>query len=535
MADAMSYTAEELKKVGLGKKFIQKTELLLEETLVMFNEHANENASLTVKIKRFFGDLQVVVYMQGEEFNPYEGAEGFSLSVEDDVDAGSIRSVLLKSHGDKYKYSRSGQFNVVQIQAGVSERNMLPFSIAALVLGLLVGFLMVRFLPEKTTNAVNTSVLTPIKTMFLNALKIIIAPVVFFSLVTCISQFESLAELGRVSVKVVLMYLLTTIIAVSISIGMCYIAKPGEYGFMLEIKDISEKVNLSGDINVSVRDMIVNIVPSNFLRPFIESDTLQIIFLAVIFGLALGMIGQHAKIIRNLFEAMNSLFLAITTLITRFIPLMVFVSMIIMVVEAGRKSFKSLFSIGIIQSLTIMCMIMIYGLLILVLARLNPFKFYKKNAEGMVTSFTLCSSNAAMPTNVRICTEKLGIAPKLANFSIPLGATINMDGACIFLTIISLSVARGCGIDVPVSALVSMAVTVIMLSLGAPGVPGATFLCLAVTFGILHVPVETMGIVLPLVPVLDMFDTMSNTTGDVAAAVIVAKSENMLDLETYNK
>lgn len=140
-----------------------------------------------------------------------------------------------------------------------------------------------------------------------------------------------------------------------------------------------------------------------------------------------------------------------------------------------------------------------------------------------------------MPTNLRTCTDKLGISPKICSFSIPLGATVNMDGTCIYLCVIGLFLARAYGVSVPPSSLFSLAVTIILLSLGAPGVPGAALVCLSVVLAALNVPIEAIGLVIAIDPLLDMFITMSNTTGDVAAALIVARNEKLLDLETYRK
>ena len=204
-----------------------------------------------------------------------------------------------------------------------------------------------------------------------------------------------------------------------------------------------------------------------------------------------------------------------------------------MMFDLGGASFLSVLGYAGTQVLTIACMLAVYGLLILVLGRLNPLTFFRKNREGMLTSFTLSSSSAAMPTNMRTCTEKLGISSKVCSFSIPLGATVNMDGTCIFLVTAGLFLARAYGVAISGSALVSLAVTITLLSLGCPGVPGASLVCLGVILESLDVPIEAIGLVMGIYPILDMFNTMSNTTGDVAASLIVARSEGLLDIEKY--
>ena len=138
-----------------------------------------------------------------------------------------------------------------------------------------------------------------------------------------------------------------------------------------------------------------------------------------------------------------------------------------------------------------------------------------------------------MPTNMRICNEKLGISPKLTSFSIPLGATVNMDGACINFMICGLFLARAYNVPISRTDLVSAAITIILLSLGAPGVPGAGLVCLGVVLEALHVPVEAIGLIIAVNPIMDMFSTMSNTTGDMTVSLITARSEGLFDKEVF--
>jgi Na+/H+-dicarboxylate symporter len=152
----------------------------------------------------------------------------------------------------------------------------------------------------------------------------------------------------------------------------------------------------------------------------------------------------------------------------------------------------------------------------------------------MITSFTLSSSSAAMPVNIRTCTEKLGISPKVCNFSIPLGATINMDGTCISLVLAGLYLAKMYGVTITSSMIPTLLITIILLSLGCPGVPGAGLVCLGIVLTQIGVPVSAIGLIMAIDPLLDMFDTLSNTTEDVACALITASREGLLDREILN-
>ncbi len=533
LEDSVRFIHQSLTQMGISKKLVLKTELLSEETIVQFARHATENAVLFIQIRRFLGDASVSIRVSGEAFDPYESTIP-SGELEDDEE-NAIRSILFRAHGEKFKYSHKNQVNRARILVGQSERTNLYATIAALFLGLLVGAIMKFILPGEFSDILGSYVFNPVKTMFMNALKIVIAPVVFFSIVTCVSQFKNIAELGKIGIKVMGMYIMTTVIAVLIGITFVLLIKPGEWGFATAGTIAVQQVSVDTNVDTSILHTIVNIVPSNFVQPFLESDTLQIIFLAVICGIAVGMIGEYSAVLKEIFEACNSLFLTITTMIAKLIPVAVFCSVILMIVEIGGSSLLSVLSAAVTQIFSVLCMICVYGILVLLVGRLNPLKFFSKNKEGMLTSFSLSSSSAAMPTNMRICTDKLGISSKVSSFSIPLGATVNMDGTCIYLSVLSLFLARAYGVEVPISAMISLGITIILLSLGAPGVPGSAFICLGVVLKQIHVPVEAVGLIMAVTPILDMFDTMSNTTGDMTTALIVAKSEKLLDLKKYNE
>ena len=531
LSEAMEFITDSLKQMKIVKKRLVRAELLAEEVIVAFVNHG-EQPELSLSVRKKMGDICVEISAPGQKLDPGEDATHVSEDMSGSEQEKAIRSIILMAHGEKLKYSHKDGVNNVAIAAGKAERSALIATLIALVLGLGVGFFASLVLPEKVTEGMCTYALDPVKTMFMNALKIIVGPVVFFSIVTCLSQFKDLKELGRIGAKVMGMYLLTTVIAAVIALVFSFLFEPGSWGAGLG-KIASDAVNVDTNVDSGLLNTIINIVPDNFIRPFLESDTLQLIFLAVICGIAVGAIGKYSEMLSRLLDACNQLFLTITTMISRFIPLAVFCSIALLVIDLGSETLLSVLSMTGTFLVAVACMMLVYGILVMVLGRLNPITFYKKAREGMLTSFALSSSSAAMPTNMRICTEKLGISQKLASFSIPLGATVNMDGATISLIVSALFLARMYGVSISGTALVSMAITVIMLSLGAPGVPGSGLVCLGIVLENIGVPIEAMGLVIAINPFIDMFATMNNTTGDVAVSTIVAKSEGLLDKGIY--
>lgn len=530
LRESLDFIRLTLKDNNISKKLIIKTELLAEEVIMSFTEHSLSK-DLIITTKHMLGETSVSISMPGEEFEIFSN-DTMTFESNEEVSGEAVRSILLKSYGESFKYNNKKNVNNVRIITDNNQKSIYV-TFLALFLGIIMGLIAKLLFPQFLTDGISYYCLEPVKTIFMNSLKIVIAPVVFFSIVSCISQFGSISELGKLGAKVMGMYLVTTVIAVIISIICTKLIQPGAFGFALSGQQDLGVVEVQ-EVETSLLTTIVNIVPSNFIKPFFESDTLQLIFLAILCGIAVGMIGEYTAILKELFEALNTLFLKITSIITGFIPVAVFCSVTLMIINMDNKSITSIIGYMAQQTISIIVMMMIYGLLVAVIGRLNPLKFYSKAKEGMLTSFTLSSSSAAMPTNMRVCTNKLGISPKVCSFSIPLGATVNMDGTCIYLTIAAMFLARAFGVDITSAQMQTLFLTIVLLSLGAPGVPGSAIVCLGIVLKTINVPIDAISLILPVYPLMDMMDTMSNTTGDMATALIVARNENLLDLEKYN-
>ena len=535
VSEAVDFIEDTLRDYGCSKKLISKTVLVSEESIALLMEHADAGQSLRVRIRGLFGDAEVLIAMQGREIDQYEkkSASG-DLTEMDDVDAQrAIRMILLKAQRDRINISCSGGENRVSILVGEASRFLFRMTVAALILGIIFGLLMEYSFPETVSGMFSNYLLEPVSEMFMSALMIIIAPVIFFSIVSCISQFENIRELGRIGVRVVGMYILTAVIAALIAWGIFNLFHPGSFGFAQSLEEFEVGDELIREVDTSVLNIIKNVIPTNFVRPFLESDSLQIIFLAVILGISVGTIGEHSKMIKEFFDGCSALALTVTNIFMRFIPLAVFCSMALMMRNLGGQSLVSEMSMIGAHLTAIICMIIVYGLFILIFARLNPIPFYRKNREGILTALTLRSSSAAMPINMNICTEKLGVFQRVCSFSIPLGATLYMDGFVVYLVMASLFLARAYGIVIPTAAIPTLILTSILLAMGAPGVPGSGLICLGVLLSSIGVPIGAIGLVMGIDPFLDMFITVSNTTGNVAATLIVAEQEKMLDRKKY--
>lgn len=525
---------QKLTKYGLQRKDVTKKMLVAEEVMAALLAHGDHPDSMNLSVRRILDDISIEIAVKGAEF-PFEK----SLSVGQDVDTEdlapdaeiAIRNMILRSVVEDLKYRCKNGVNSVRITVAKSKRAMLYKTLGAMVLAILVGILLRLAAPEAFCSGLNDNLLVPVKTMFMNALKMIVTPVVFFSIVSCIGQFTDLSEMGKVGGKTIGLYLFTTLVATGVGVGVFYLLKPGSPATVaLAANGAAVTVQ---QLDISFKDMIVGIVPSNFVKPFLEADMLQLIFLAVLCGIAVGMIGKFSKMLSDLFTACNELFLKITVLLVQFMPVAAFCSILSMMLQTGTEALLSILSIFSVFVLSLVVMMTIYCLLMLVFARLNPIPFCRKYAPTMVQVFSMASSNAALPLNID-ASKKMGVSPKVYSLSLPLGATINMDGTCVYLSVVALALARVYGVEIPPAALLSVVISIIVLSVGAPGVPGSGLICLSVLLTQLGVPVEAVGLVMGIDPLVGMLRCMSNCLGDVAVSCIVAKKEKLIDMDVYH-
>lgn len=529
IAEGIEEAEQALSALHYDGSRLLRARLAIEETLAILANNSPEGAQTTIVIKTFLGGLSIEFAAEGNEFN----IASFDREVDyEQVDykesEETIRNVLLRSYGDAWKYYHKDHVNHVRLTLKRVEKLSVYLTLSALLASVVFGFVMKNAAPEIVNQGINTYFCIPVKTMFVNALKMISVPVVFFSITSCLASFQNIAEVGRTGGKVLSLYFFTTVIAILIGTGAFYMIRPGGASLMTGASEVS-----LAEANVSIKDIIVGIVPENIVSPFAQADMLQIIFLAVLCGIAVGMIGEYSLRLREIIEACNQLFLKITVIIVKATPLAVFCSMTSLVLTTGASTLVSLLGFVLTFLLGLACMITVYAVLVLLIARLNPIVFLKKYAPTMLTAFTLSSSNAAMPFNMKACKEELGISPSVYSFSIPMGATMNMDGSCVYLMTGALFLAKIYGVPVPGSLLVSMFISAFILSIGAPGVAGSAFICLSVLTAQIGLPAEAVSIVMGVDPIMSMFRTMSNCTGDVAVSLIVAKTEKKVDETVY--
>ena len=362
--------------------------------------------------------------------------------------------------------------------------------------------------------------IAPIGTMFINLIKMMIVPVVFASLVVGVTSLGDTKKLGRIGIKVVVLYLMTTAVAITIGFGIAGIIQPG-VGM-----DIAGAVAPSVKEAPSVMQVFVNMIPSNPVASMAKAEILPIIVFSLFVGVGITKAGKKGEGLIGFFDSVAEVSYKIIEMIMQLAPYGVFALLLPVVAENGPQVLLPLLSV--ILAVFIGCVIhavCVYSSLAAVLGKVNPVKFFKGMSEAMLIAFTTCSSAAALPVNMKNTQEKLGVSREVSSFVLPLGATINMDGTALYMGVCSLFIANIFGVDLTAGQMMMIVLTGTLASIGTAGVPGAGLIMLAMVLQSVGLPMEGLALVAGIDRVLDMFRTCLNVTGDGAVTVAINQTE----------
>lgn len=365
--------------------------------------------------------------------------------------------------------------------------------------------------------------------IFISTLEMLVVPLVFVSLICGAASLDNVAKVGRVGGKVLLGYTLTTMAAVSLALVISGIVSPGK-GF-----NLSSRVEVSLEKAPSLVDVIVNIFPTNIVKAMAEGQMLQVIVFAILAGLALAVLGERGKRLQGFFEDLNEAIMTIVSLLVQLAPYGVFCLMAKVFALGGFEAILPMlkyFSL-VLFTLLVHCLFTLGGMLKL-LGRLNPVTFFKKMQPVMFFCFSTSSSNASLPVTLETVEHRLGVKNSIASFSIPLGATINMDGTAIMQGVATVFIAGAYNIDLAFNDYLLVILTATLASIGTAGVPGVGLITLAMVLKQVGLPEEGIGLIIGIDRLLDMARTVVNVTGDAAVSCLVAKSEGEFEEEIYN-
>ncbi len=364
--------------------------------------------------------------------------------------------------------------------------------------------------------------------IFIISLQMLVVPLVFVSLVCGTASLSDPGKLGRLGGKAIVLYLLTTALAISLGIFLAALVEPGKG---VEIGQASFAAREAPP----VWDVLVGMFPKNPVQAMAEGNMLQIIVFSILFGVAMALSGEPGRRVAAFFGDLNAVVMELVVILMNVAPYGVFALMAKLVAGLGLETFLPLLKyFFLVLAVLLLHGSVTYPLILKLLTGLNPLVFLKKLRPTMLFAFSTASSNATLPVTLRTVTGRLGVSPSTASFTVPLGATINMDGTAIMQGVATVFIAQAYGMDLSLGQYVTVVLMATLASVGTAGVPGVGLVLLATVLTQVGLPVEGIGIIIGVDRLLDMTRTAVNVTGDSMVSVIVDKSEGGLDEQVFN-
>ena len=394
--------------------------------------------------------------------------------------------------------------------------------IIALILGVVAGAVL----------GPSAEYIKPIGSLFINLIKMLIVPLIFSSLVVGICSMDDIKKMGRIGAKSFGVYLLTTAIAITIGLVIGTVLQPGAGLDMQMPAEMAAAKEAPSFIQT-----LLNMVPKNPVEAMASGSVLQIIVFALMLGVAINLAGEKGKPVASVFESFAEIMYKMTHIVMSFAPYGVFA---LMAWVAGKYGLDVLLPLGmVILGVYVGCIVHVLLTLtgggIMLLARLNPVRYWRGIIDAQAVAFTTTSSSGTLPVTMECAQTNLGVSRPISSFVLPLGATINMDGTALYQGVAALFVAQAFGIDLSTGQYVTIILTSTLASIGSAGVPGAGLIMLSLVLTSVGLPLEGLAVIAGIDRILDMARTTVNVTGDLMVSVLIAKSEGELDVETYNK
>ena len=400
--------------------------------------------------------------------------------------------------------------------------------LAGAVFGLLINF----FLPTgvlKDTILID-GVLYIIGNGFIRLMQMLVIPLVICSLICGTMSIGDTKTLGRVGVKTLVFYTATTALAISIALILAILIRPG-VGLNMSV---IETPDVGVSENISFTDTLLNIIPKNIIASMADGDMLPIIVFSVFVGIMLAKLGEKTATVSKFFAEFNDVMMEMTITVMKAAPIGVFCMIARTIATIGFDAFVPMLKyMGcVIFALAVQCFV-VYLLLLFGFTGLNPFTFIKKYFPVMEFAFSTSSSNATIPLSIETLKDRLGISSKISSFTVPLGATINMDGTAIMQGVAVVFIADAYGIELTAGMLATVIATATLASIGTAGVPGVGLITLAMVLTSVGLPTEGIALIMGIDRIIDMLRTAVNVTGDAVCTTIVAKQAGMVDKEVY--
>lgn len=364
---------------------------------------------------------------------------------------------------------------------------------------------------------------------FIASLKLMVVPLVFFSLACGASNLSDSSSIGRIGLKTIVLYLITTAIAVSLALSVANIVNPG-----LGMSLVTDS-NFVPKESPSLKAVILSIVPTNPIQAMAEGNMLQIIVFAILMGVAIARCGAPGERIRASLTDWNEIIMRLILMLMWVAPAGVFCLMLTLFSNMGFTAIADLIGYFLtVAGVLLLHFVLTYSMMVRFVAGLNPIDFYRQFSPVMAYAFSTSSSNATLPMTLETVEHRLGVRNEVASFTVPLGATINMDGTAIMQGVATVFIAQAYNIDISMTGYLMVVLTATLASIGTAGVPGVGLITLALVLDQVGLPVEGIALIIGVDRLLDMIRTAVNVSGDAMVSTLVARSEDKFDEEIFH-
>jgi len=415
--------------------------------------------------------------------------------------------------------------------------NLTTRILTGMSLGLLLGLLLnwlnqASFMPVSLMEwiqwALIDGALDVVGKIFIASLKLLVVPLVFVSLVCGCSSLGSNTRMGGMAVRTLALYMLTTAVAISLALLTANLLNPG-----IDMNMTSAAVFDPGT-RPSLKEVVINIFPTNPIQAMAEGNMLQIIVFSILMGVAISRCGETGKKVQQLFQQFNEVIMKMVVILMHLAPYGVFCMLTKLFANLGYSAIADL----ALYFLTVVLVLILhalgfYSLLLSLLTRLSPLAFFSNIRPAMLFAFSTSSSNATLPVTLNVAEKRLGIDNSVASFTLPLGATINMDGTAIMQGVATVFIAQAFNVDIGMTGYLLVILTATLASVGTAGVPGVGMITLAMVLQQVGLPVEGIALIIGVDRLLDMIRTAVNVAGDSMVSTIIANHEKLLDRKLF--
>lgn len=372
--------------------------------------------------------------------------------------------------------------------------------------------------------------LEPVGQAFIAAIKMLVLPLIFVSLVGGVTSIADMSRMGRIGLRTMAYYMLTTAAAIPIGLAIATLLRPGA-GMSLTATGESEATTPP-----TLAESLVNLIPANPFAAFASGDTMQVIVFSLLFGIALTAVGDKGTPVVRLIDGLSAAVFRLTDMIIAVAPIGVFA---LIAVTTGRYGIDVLLPLAkLIAGVYLSCLLhatMVLGGLLAVIGRVSPLRFFRGILEAQVVAFSTTTAAGTLPVTIKCARNNLGVSKEVSGFVLPIGATINMDGTALYQALAAVFIAQAYGIDLTPAQYGVILATTVLASIGTAAIPSAGLMVLSIVLSSVGLPLEGIALVAGIDRILDMARTTVNVTGDAAVSVLVARGEGELDIETFNE